>query len=46
MKLAFISNYCNHHQKPLFDQLYAKIDQNFLFIETEKMDEERTQLGW
>ena len=46
MKLTFVSNYINHHQIPLAEQLYARLGDDYRFIETEKMDEERVRMGW
>lgn len=46
MKIAFISNYFNHHQKPFSDTLYKLTNHNFWFIETKEITEERLQLGW
>ena len=36
MKLTFVSNYINHHQIPLAEQLYARLGDDYRFIETEK----------
>jgi len=44
--LVFLSNYFNHHQKPLSDALYSKLGDGYTFIETEVMEEERKNLGW
>ena len=46
MKLTFVSNYINHHQKPLSDELYKKLGNDYTFIQTEPMEEERIQMGW
>lgn len=46
MKMVFISNYYNHHQKELCENLNNELDGSFLFIETGKMTEERIKLGW
>ena len=46
MKIVFLSNFFNHHQKPLSDQFYEKTDHQYYFVETLKMDEERIKLGW
>lgn len=46
MKIVFISNYLTHHQIPLCEMLYRKLNGEFQFIETEEMDEERKQMGW
>lgn len=45
MRLAFISNYFNHHQKPLSDALSAAAD-GYRFIQTTAMESERETLGW
>lgn len=46
MKIVFVSNYYNHHQKALSDTLYKYSDGNYYFIETEPMDSERAGMGW
>ena len=46
MKIVFISNYLNHHQKPLSDELYRLTDGNYRFIATAPMKEERRKLGY
>ncbi len=46
MKIAFVSNYFNHHQKPLSDALYRLTEGQYRFIATEAMTQERIQLGW
>ena len=46
MKLTFVSNYINHHQIPLSNVLYEKLGDNYAFIQTEPMEEERIKLGW
>lgn len=46
MKIVFISNFFNHHQKPVSDAIYKIINQNYFFIETAKISEERKKLGW
>lgn len=46
MKIVFVSNYFNHHQRPLSDALYAITEGNFHFIETAPMRSERRQLGY
>lgn len=46
MRLIFISNYFNHHQKPISDIWYEKYGNDYIFIETENMDSERKSMGW
>lgn len=46
MKTVFISNYINHHQIPFSDALYGKLGEDYHFIQTEPMEEERVQMGW
>lgn len=46
MKVLFISNYFNHHQKPFCDAMFKRLDGNFAFFETSVMREERKALGW
>lgn len=45
MKIVLLSNYFNHHQKPLSDALYARC-QWFWFVATGKMRRERELLGY
>lgn len=45
MRIVFLSNYFNHHQKPLSDALYRLTD-DFLFVETSQMSAERERLGY
>ena len=46
MKVTFISNYINHHQIPFCEALYKQLGEDFLFIQTEPMEEERVRMGW
>lgn len=46
MKIVFVSNYFNHHQKPFADSLFRMKAIRFLFIETMEMDAERVAMGW
>lgn len=46
MKIVFISNYFNHHQKSLSDALYNAFRNSFYFIQTEEMAIERKNMGW
>lgn len=46
MKITFVSNYINHHQIPLSNALYRALGEDYHFIQTEPMEEERVQMGW
>lgn len=46
MKVTFVSNYINHHQIPVSNVLYEYLGENYTFIQTEPMEEERIRLGW
>lgn len=46
MRLAFITNYYNHHQKYLAHELHSLIGEGYSFIETERISEERLKMGW
>lgn len=46
MKLTIVSNYINHHQIPLANELYKKLGSGFTFIQTEPMEEDRIKMGW
>ena len=45
-KMAFVSNYINHHQIPFCNARNRLLQGNFLFIQTEPMEEQRIQMGW
>ncbi|MBQ4481940.1 MAG: glycosyltransferase family 4 protein [Lachnospiraceae bacterium] len=44
--IAFFSNYFNHHQKALCDELYLRLKEGFCFIETEPIEDFRKKMGW
>ena len=46
MKIAFVTNFYNHHQKPLADTLYSMLGDDYYFIETSPITEERLKMGW
>lgn len=46
MKIAFLTNYYNHHQKYLSDELYKATKEKYTFIETSTISKERIKLGW
>lgn len=46
MKVTFVSNYINHHQIPLCNAMYEKLGEDYCFIQTEPMEEERIRMGW
>lgn len=46
MKIVFLSNYLNHHQKPISDILYKITNGDYWFVATSPMDEERRKLGY
>ena len=46
MKIVFLSNYFNHHQKPFCDAMMKNTNGDFRFIAYEKLSEERKQLGY
>lgn len=46
MQLIYLSNYFNHHQKPLSDAFYDKLEGKYFFIETTNIPEERKKLGY
>lgn len=46
MRVTFVSNYFNHHQKPLSDSLYRLTKGNYTFVSTVPMREERKKLGY
>ena len=48
MKIVFVSNYINHHQIPFCEAMIknAGSEGEFVFIQTQKVEEERTAMGW
>lgn len=44
MKIVFLSNFYNHHQRPLADALAGRAE--YTFIATSAIPEERKNLGW
>lgn len=46
MMLTFVSNYINHHQIPVSEELYRLTGGSYTFIQTEPMEEERVAMGW
>lgn len=46
MTFTFVSNYINHHQIPLCEALYKTLGENFTFVQTMPMEEERVAMGW
>ena len=46
MKCVFISNYYNHHQSDFCNQLHDKLGENFVFIATNKISNDRIKLGY
>lgn len=46
MTFTFVSNYINHHQLPVAKELFQKLGEDYVFIQTEPMEEERIAMGW
>ena len=46
MKIVFLSNYFNHHQKPLSDSMYSLLGNDYYFVETSEIPEFRRKLGY
>lgn len=46
MTLTFISNYINHHQIPFCNACYEELGEDFCFIQTQPMEQERIEMGW
>lgn len=46
MKIVFVSNYFNHHQRYLSDELFILTNGEYHFIATSKMSEERKKIGY
>lgn len=46
LTVVFVSNYINHHQIPFCNAMYRQLKEGFLFIQTERMEQERVRMGW
>lgn len=46
MVITFISNFINHHQLPFCSEMVQKLNDDFHFIQTEPMSDERIRMGW
>lgn len=46
MKITFISNYFNHHQKQFCENMFKSLKEDFIFIQTMPIEEERINMGW
>lgn len=46
IRMAFVSNYINHHQIPFCNAMHRLLEGNFVFVQTEAMEAERVQMGW
>lgn len=46
MKIAFFSNFLNHHQLPLCQEFLNQKDVEFVFVACQKISEERLQMGY
>ncbi|MGN0413603.1 MAG: glycosyltransferase [Lachnospiraceae bacterium] len=46
MKITFVSNYINHHQIPVSNELFRQLGEDYCFIQTEPIEAERLQMGW
>lgn len=46
MKICFVSNFMNHHQQPVADELYRLLGEDFLWVATTPADPERIKLGY
>lgn len=46
MKIVFVGDNLSIHQKPLSDKLFALLGENYLFVATKPMTQERINMGW
>lgn len=46
MKISFYSNFLTHHQLPFCQEMYKKYGDDFKFVSTEKINDERISLGY
>lgn len=46
VKVVFLSDCFNHHQKPFSEKMYELMCENYKFIATKELGKERKNLGW
>lgn len=46
MKIAFFTNFMTHHQLPFCLEMYKKYGNDFKFVSTERINQERISLGY
>lgn len=46
MVVTFISNYINHHQIPFSNACHELLGDNYHFVQTQPMEQERLAMGW
>ena len=46
MRITFITNYMTPHQRPFCEAMYALMKEDFHFISTTIMENERKDMGW
>lgn len=46
MRITFVSNYINHHQIPIAEELYRLTNGEYRFIQTSPMEADRIRQGW
>ena len=46
MKFVFVSNYYNHHQQFISDELFIQNNITYYFLETQHISRDRIDLGW
>ena len=45
-RIAFVSNYINHHQIPFCNAMNRLLEGGFTLVETEPREDERVRMGW
>ncbi|MDE7285442.1 MAG: glycosyltransferase, partial [Lachnospiraceae bacterium] len=46
MTITFLSNYINHHQIPFSNACHALLGDDYHFVQTQPMEQERLSMGW
>lgn len=46
MRVVFLSNFFDHHQKEFSDEMYKATSGSYIFVATKKMEQERIALGY
>lgn len=46
MKVAFFSNFLNHHQTPFCEEMVKRLGKDFVFVSTQELPQDRREMGY